>query len=147
MITGPKRSGTSLIVTSTQFTTPPDAELSLAIGGMTCGACASRIQRRLNELDGVQASVNYASELASVVLRPDIPVHRLIEEIRSVGYDASVVPEPTDATEGVNDLDDRVHILGRRLLVAALLLMPLCDASLLFSLVPAVRFSGWQWLV
>jgi heavy metal translocating P-type ATPase len=137
----------SVIVTSTQLSPQPETELSLAIGGMTCGACAARIQRQLNELEGVQATVNYASELASVVLRPDVPVHRLLEEVRSVGYEARVVSELTDRAEGIDDLDDRVRILGRRLLVSALLLMPLCDASFLFSLVPAVRFPGWQWLV
>jgi heavy metal translocating P-type ATPase len=134
-------------LTSTQLSTPTEAEFSLAIGGMTCGACAARIERRLNGLDGVEARVNYASELASVSLSPDITIDRLIEEIRSVGYSASVIEDSTQPTEGVNDAEQRVRVLGRRLLVAALLLMPLCDASLLFSLVPAVRFPGWQWLV
>ena len=78
-------------MTSTQLSTPTEAEFSLAIGGMTCGACAARIERRLNGLDGVDARVNFASELASVSLSPDMTIDRLIEEIRSVGYSASVI--------------------------------------------------------
>jgi cation-transporting P-type ATPase A/B/Cu+-exporting ATPase len=114
---------------------------------MTCGACAARIERRLNELDGVEASVNYASELASIALRRDVPVERLIEEIRSVGYSARVVQDPTLTADITAEADRRARALGRRLLVAALLLMPLCDSSLVFSLVPADRFPGWQWLM
>jgi Cu+-exporting ATPase len=114
---------------------------------MTCGACAARIERRLNEIDGVEATVNYASELASIALRSDVAVERLIEEIRSVGYSASVAQGVTRTTDGIAEVDLRVRSLGRRLLVSALLLMPLCDLSLLFSLVPADRFPYWQWLV
>jgi P-type Cu+ transporter len=139
-------------VTSIELSTPRDTEIiSLAIGGMTCGACAARIERRLNELDGVEATVNYAAERASIAMRPDVPVERLIEEVRSAGYSASVVQDPTRATGGTTgctaEIDRRVHAIGRRLLVAALLLMPLCDLSLLFSLVPADRFAYWQWLM
>jgi Cu+-exporting ATPase len=65
-------------VVSAQLSTDRQAEFSLAIGGMTCGACAARIERRLNELEGVEASVNYASELASVACRRDMQVERLI---------------------------------------------------------------------
>jgi len=137
----------SVSVTSTELSTPREAEFSLAISGMTCGACAARIERRLNELDGVEARVNYASELASVAIKPDMPIERLIEEIRSAGYSASVVQDLTPTADVSAEVDQRVRTLGRRLVVATLLLMPLCDASLLFSLVPAVRFPYWQWLV
>ena len=141
---GPKPIRTSVILATTELSTPLKAEVSLAIGGMTCGACATRIERRLNGLDGVEASVNFASELASVAFRPDIPVERLVEEIRSAGYSASVMQETTDTA---GEIDQRVRSLGHRLLVAVILFMPLCDASLLFSLMPALRFPYWQWLV
>ena len=68
--------------------TDPGTEVSIVIGGMTCGACAARIERRLNSLDGVTASVNFASERAKVVLSTAVPVQRLVEEIQSAGYTA-----------------------------------------------------------
>ena len=71
---------------------PPSAEVSLLIGGMTCGACAARIERRLNVLDGVEARVNYASERATAVLPRACPVQRLMEEIAAAGYSAELPP-------------------------------------------------------
>ncbi|MGO9343262.1 MAG: heavy metal translocating P-type ATPase [Acidimicrobiales bacterium] len=130
----------------TEAPTPAETRVSLAIGGMTCGACAARIERQLNALEGVEASVNYASERARLVLAGATPVERVVDEIRSAGFSAEPVAQgvlPSDKTEA----DDRVRSLGRRLLVAVLFSMPLCDASLAFSLVPAIRFPGWQWLL
>ncbi|MGH8988426.1 MAG: heavy metal translocating P-type ATPase, partial [Acidimicrobiales bacterium] len=144
------------------------APVSLAVGGMTCGACAARIERRLNRLDGVQARVNFATDRASVVAPPALDPARLIEEIESLGYTADLLgpleggshgqgrdgaPEQVGPQAGhpARDPDDelarRVRWLGRRLVVAAILFMPLCDTSLAFSLVPTVRFPGWQWLM
>ncbi len=137
------------ITSSTQRTAVPpagDTEVSLAIGGMTCGACAALIQRRLNGIEGVEAKVNYASERARVILPPDTSMQRLVDEIEGAGYSAEPVSDlapPDDAAEA----DRRVRFLGRRLLVSALLFMPLCDLSIIFWLFPAMRFSGWQWLL
>ena len=72
---------------------PQSAEVSLLIGGMTCGACAARIERRLNLLEGVEARVNYASERATAVLPAGVPVERLMEEIVAAGYSAELPPE------------------------------------------------------
>jgi P-type Cu+ transporter len=121
-------------------------EASLSVGGMTCGACAARIERQLNALDGVEASVNFATERAKVLLAPTTSVDRVIEEIRSAGFSAEAASDPTPSQD-TTDIDRRVRLLGRRLLVAALFSMPLCDASLAFSLVPSIRFPDWQWLL
>ncbi len=121
--------------------------VSIAIGGMTCGACAARIERRLNDLDGVAASVNYASERARVRLLVDRPLQTLVEEIQSVGYSARVVEDPTQITNDTAEVDQRARSLGRRLVVAAILFMPLCDLSIAFSLVPRLRFPYWQWVL
>ena len=121
-------------------------EASLSVGGMTCGACAARIERQLNALDGVEASVNFATERAKVVLETTTSVDRVIEEIRSAGFTAEPLASPADLVD-TSEIDRRVHSLGRRLLVAALFSMPLCDASLAFSLVPSIRFPYWQWLL
>ncbi len=126
--------------------TPATREFSLAIDGMTCGACAALIQRRLNGLDGVEASVNYASERARVLVRSDATVDDLIGEIESAGYSATSVHHGLPADPSVED-DRRVRSLGWRLLVSALLFMPLCDLSIIFSLVPVTRFPHWQWLL
>ncbi len=122
-----------------------EMELSLAIGGMTCGACAARVQRALNQLDGVAAEVNYASERARVVHAADVPVSALIERVVAAGYTAGPVGE--DQRLGAEELERRVRSLRRRLLVAATLFMPLCDASILFSIYPSARVAGWQWLM
>ena len=121
-------------------------KVTLSIGGMTCGACAALIQRRLNEIDGVEASVNYASERATVAMPADASIDVLVNAVESAGYTAEPVDEGS-LLEKSDEVDRRVHSLGRRLLVSALLFMPLCDLSLIFSLIPVTRFPGWQWLM
>ena len=79
--------------------------------------------------------------------RADLPVHRLVEEIQNVGYSAEVVEDTTQATNDVAEIDRRTRSLGRRLVVAAVLFMPLCDLSIAFSLVPRLRFPYWQWVL
>lgn len=96
--------------------------MTLAITGMTCGACAARIERRLNGLGGVSAQVNYASERATVTLPPELDKDRLLGEVAAAGYSATIVGPATAAPP--EDLDDRVRTLRRRLLVAAILFMP-----------------------
>ncbi len=120
---------------------------SIAIGGMTCGACAARIERRLNDLDGVTAIVNYASERARVAVTTDLPLQRVVDEIRSVGYSAEVVQDGAQITEHSAENERRARSLGRRLVVAGVLFMPLCDFSIAFSLVPSLRFPDWQWVL
>ena len=122
-------------------------EVTLAVAGMTCGACAARIERRLNRMDGVSARVNLASERAAVVIEGPVRVERVIEEVAAAGYSARSVGESGTATVTDDELERRARTLGRRLVVAAVLFMPLCDLSIAFWLVPTLRFPGWQWLV
>jgi len=122
--------------------------VSIAIGGMTCGACAARIERRLNGLPGVEARVSYASERARVMLPGDVEPRAVVEQIRSIGFSAGVVDDAasSDAAAAVVAVADReVRSIGTRLIVAIVLFMPLCDASFAFWLFPQVRFPGWQW--
>ena len=118
--------------------TSPDL-VTLDVTGMTCAACASRIERKLNKLDGVHASVNYATEQARVELPVDaehtIDVDRLIATIEATGYGAHL---PSDGT----DEPDRLAFLRRRLVVAVVLGLPV----LLLSMIPALQFDGWQWV-
>ncbi len=126
-----------------------DTEVSLSIGGMTCGACVARIERRLNSLEGVDAQVNLASERARVRMPPGTSPAVLIERIESAGFTAEVVDDFASAadTASETEADRRVRYLGRRLVVAGLLFMPLGDASIAFWIVPSLRFPGWQWIL
>ncbi len=124
------------------------AVASFAVGGMTCGACAARIERRLNRIEGVAATVNYASERARVVMPDGIVPARVIDEIESTGYTASLVSDDADQLKRqAADIERRVRSLRWRLVVAAVIFMPLCEASFAFWLVPQARFPGWQWLL
>ena len=115
--------------------------VDLAVTGMTCAACSARVERTLNKLDGVRASVNYATERATVQVPADLGDEVLLGRIRKAGYGAHVRGEDDeDLTE------KRVRDLRRRLIVAAVLAVPLCDLSITLALVPSLRFPGWQWL-
>jgi cation-transporting P-type ATPase A/B/Cu+-exporting ATPase len=119
-------------------------ELELSIGGMTCAACATRVQRKLNKLDGVTATVNFATEKASVrAVRPVEPAE-LITTVRNAGYTAELVEPDRPAPD---DDDRHVKYLWRRLIVALLLAAPLGDLSITLALVPSLRFTGWQWVL
>jgi P-type Cu+ transporter len=116
--------------------------LELPITGMTCASCANRVERRLNELDGVSATVNYATERARVEFDPGtVDPARLVEAVEAVGYEA-VLPssEPADAPAPAED--DEAAALRRRLVVAALLSVPV----LLMAMIPALQFDNFQWL-
>jgi Cu+-exporting ATPase len=118
--------------------TSPDL-VTLDVTGMTCAACASRIERKLNKLDGVTASVNYATEQARVELPAEstegLTLDDLIATIEATGYGAHV---PSDDA----DEPDRLAFLRRRLVVAVVLGLPV----LLLSMVPPIQFDGWQWV-
>jgi Cu+-exporting ATPase len=118
--------------------------LELVIGGMTCAACAARVQRKLNKLDGVSATVNYATEHATVTLAEPMDVDRLVGQVESAGYTAQLIEPDTDAGDAG---PERVRALWRRLVVALLVGAPLADLSVTLALVPSLRFSGWQWVL
>ena len=103
---------------------------------MTCASCAARIEKKLNRLEGVNATVNYATEKATVQYGGATTPQTLIETIERTGYGASL---PSD---GEHDPDHDVRVLGRRTLVAAVLSLPV----IVLAMVPAWQFDGWQWL-
>ncbi|HZU94833.1 MAG TPA: cation transporter, partial [Microbacterium sp.] len=112
------------------------ATYDLEIGGMTCASCASRIEKRLNRIDGVTASVNYATEKAHVEAVPGIDVDDLISEVVRTGYTASL-PRAEETAE----TDGAYRLLRLRLAVAAALAVPV----ILLSMVEPLQFPGWQW--
>jgi Cu+-exporting ATPase len=119
----------------------PPAEVQLDITGMTCASCANRIERKLNKLDGVQASVNYATEAATVRFDPArVDTDRLLETVAAAGYSAALPVPPAD-DEPV-DAPVPEAALRQRLLVSVALTLPV----LLLSMVPALQFDNWQWL-
>jgi len=116
--------------------TGTDAELD--ISGMTCAACAARIERRLNRTDGVSATVNYATERARVRFDPQmIDIAAVIAAVERTGYGARLSGNDTDAAA-----DARLADLRRRLVVAVIGGIPV----LVLSMVPSTQFDGWQWV-
>jgi Cu+-exporting ATPase len=121
-----------------------DDVVELDIAGMTCSACANRIERKLGRLEGVTASVNFATERATVIgLGGDTASG--IAAVERAGYKA-VVHTPGDDEWSRRATTDRIDSLRRRLAVSALLSVPLCDLTILLALVPAWRFPGWELL-
>jgi len=111
----------------------------LVVGGMTCGACAARIERRLNRLDGVAATVNYATGRAYFTSTGGRDPAELIGVITSAGYTAE--PPPAPAQDG-QPPDPQTRALARRVAVC----VPLAVAVIVLSMVPAAQFPGWQWV-
>jgi Cu+-exporting ATPase len=119
-------------------TTTGDVEL--LIGGMTCASCANRIEKKLNKLDGVTATVNYATEKAKVRFGEGITPADLIATVEKTGYTAAL-PAPVVEPEP-GDEHDPVRSLRRRLLVSTVLTVPVVA----MAMVPALQFEYWQWL-
>jgi Cu+-exporting ATPase len=137
-------------MTSTTARTPTDtapelSEVELLIGGMTCAACAARVEKKLNRMDGVTATVNYATQKARVAFPAGTEVADLIATVVKTGYTARE-PEPPrqepPATAGEASGDPDLAALRRRLAVSALLAAPV----VLLAMVPALQFDNWQWL-
>jgi P-type Cu+ transporter len=125
-------------------------EIELSVGGMTCAACAARVQKKLNKLEGVNASVNYATATARVAAPAVMPVQTLTAAVERAGYTATA--RHADAGTGedaysTEDADRDFAYLRRRLLVSLAFFVPLTDLSLMLSLLPSLRFPGWQWLL
>ncbi|MFI5762746.1 heavy metal translocating P-type ATPase [Streptomyces sp. NPDC051563] len=133
--------------------TAPTAEVELTIGGMTCASCAARIEKKLNRMDGVSASVNYATEKAKVSYGEGVAVADLIATVVKTGYTAEEPPPPEpEAVTGPEaqaagagageDRDPELAALRQRLLVSVALSLPV----VLLAMVPALQFDNWQWL-
>ena len=127
---------------------PGDGEqcVDLAIGGMTCASCAARVEKKLNKLDGVAATVNFATERARVSFPARISTDELIAVVEQTGYTAVLpVPPPAEAKlEAAGPAPDRdgAASLRQRLLVSAALAVPV----VVLAMVPAAQFRNWQWL-
>ena len=116
------------------------APVELAIGGMTCAACANRVEKRLNKMEGVTATVNFATEKARVTFEGEpTPLDDLVAQIEKAGYTAT---EPTpDPGRDAAEPDDPARALRNRALVSMLLSVPV----ILMAMIPALQFTYWQW--
>ncbi len=115
--------------------------VELLIGGMTCASCANRVERKLNKLDGVRASVNYATEKASVEFGGGVTTDDLIATVEKAGYTAALPEPPRTEEGGPPPQADPVAALRTRLLVSAVLSVPV----IALAMVPALQFTHWQW--
>ncbi|MDH6135886.1 Cu+-exporting ATPase [Kitasatospora sp. MAA4] len=119
--------------------------IELSIGGMTCASCAARIEKKLNRMDGVEATVNYATEKARVDFGPAVTVADLIATVERTGYTAELPPPPPAPAEPADAEGETAQApdpLLDRLRVSAVLTVPV----VLLSMVPALQFNDWQWL-
>ncbi|MHB8275735.1 MAG: heavy metal translocating P-type ATPase, partial [Dermatophilaceae bacterium] len=136
------------------MTTTPDQlaearSVELVIGGMTCASCAARIEKKLNKLDGVTATVNYSTEKAKVTYVGALTPQELVATVEATGYTAALpVPKAASASGTTADdvdegeKDDEVSSLRQRLVISAVLSLPV----LLMSMIPVLQFDNWQWL-
>jgi P-type Cu+ transporter len=120
--------------------------VELPIEGMTCASCANRIERRLNKLDGVTATVNFATERATVEFDPGAVVpEQLVGAVQEAGYSAtlpSAEPHAASQDAAADAEQDAAAALRRRVIASAVLSVPV----LLMSMIPALQFDNWQWL-
>lgn len=132
-------------MTSSHRETQP-RDVDLVIGGMTCASCAARVEKKLNKLPGVTASVNFATEKARVSFPSTISPEELVATVEATGYTATLPTPPETATAEASTVQDPQGREARhwreRLLVSACLTLPV----LLLAMVPAFQFDNWQWL-
>jgi Cu+-exporting ATPase len=137
--------------TASSTAAPGVRQIELSIGGMTCAACAARVEKTLAAIPEVIAVVNFATEKASVTAPAAVSVEHLVDVVRQAGYSAGATRPGLIATGGAQApggaADDRVAYLRRRLIVALAFFIPLSDLSVQLSLFPAFRFTGWQWVL
>ena len=115
--------------------------IDLDITGMTCASCANRIERKLNKLDGVTATVNYSTEKARVEFPETISPEQLLESVEQAGYAASLPPAP-DAPAEAGPVTDPTRALRDRLLISTVLTVPV----IAMAMAPVLQFTYWQWL-
>ncbi|MGN9837581.1 heavy metal translocating P-type ATPase [Nonomuraea sp. H19] len=113
--------------------------VELTIGGMTCASCANRIERKLNKLEGVTATVNYATEKAKVTFPDGVDPQQLVAEVEKAGYTAAL-PAPPAAEPA--ESEDELRSLRQRLVTALVLSVPV----IAMAMIPPLQFTNWQWL-
>ncbi|MBJ7328578.1 MAG: copper-translocating P-type ATPase [Solirubrobacteraceae bacterium] len=129
-------------MSSTNVTAPTE-HVELPITGMTCASCANRIERKLNKLDGVTATVNYATEKATVDFDAEsVAPEELVAAVQAAGYDAALPSGDRGAPADEHGDRDETAPLRRRLIASALLSAPV----LFIAMIPALQFDNWQWL-
>ncbi|MDX6662494.1 MAG: P-type Cu+ transporter, partial [Solirubrobacterales bacterium] len=127
----------------TAATTPSTERVELPITGMTCASCANRIERRLNKLDGVAATVNYATESATVEYDAgSVAADQLVDAVAAAGYQTTLPSDELEAAPSGATESDASAPLRRRLIFSALASLPV----LLMSMIPSLQFDNWQWL-
>ena len=125
-------------MTDPATSTVPTREVMLAVGGMTCASCAARVERNLNRMPGVEATVNYATATAHVRYPEDLAPDALVGTVEATGYSADLPPEDARAGESAEPASDGAV----RLVVSALLTIPV----VLLAMVRPWQFDGWQWV-
>jgi Cation transport ATPase len=124
----------------------PTRTVELSIGGMTCASCAARVEKKLNKLDGVSATVNYATEKAKVSFPETLAPETLVAVVEATGYTADLPAPPTRAGDqsspAVDSHDAHTAALRQRLSVCVALALPV----LVMAMVPPTQFTNWQWL-
>ncbi|HEY0473254.1 MAG TPA: HAD-IC family P-type ATPase, partial [Kribbella sp.] len=119
--------------------TEPGKSVELIIGGMTCASCAARVEKKLNRMDGVTATVNYATEKAKVMFADGVSTDDLVATVEATGYTASL-PTPPDADAAESPLDE-LKPLRERLITSIVLAVPV----IALGMIPALQFDYWQW--
>jgi len=132
--------------TTTQDEVTETNSVELVIGGMTCASCAARIEKKLNKLEGVTATVNYSTEKAKVTYSGSLTPADFVSTIEATGYTAALPAPKIDSAsadeEQDEEKDDEVSRLRQRLVISAILSLPV----LLLSMIPPLQFDNWQWL-
>ena len=122
------------------MTTTTDVELQ--ISGMTCASCANRIERKLNKLEGVTATVNYSTEKAKVTFPDGVSTDELVSTVQQAGYDAALPRSDRAGDEPAGADDDPIRTLRQRLWGSTILTVPV----IAMAMIPALQFTNWQWL-
>ena len=124
---------------------PAESQIELAISGMTCASCANRIERKLNKMDGVTATVNYATAKAKVTYASGVAPAELVSTVEKTGYGAALPPPPKKRSEQPTEdaaADPELDELQQRTLISLVLAAPV----IVLAMVPAFQFDAWQWL-
>ncbi len=115
-------------------------QIDLSVSGMTCGACATKVEKTLNQLAGVRATVNFATESARVTISDDVSTQQVIAQVEKAGYGARLLEETTPDMLDKETME-RVAMLRARLMVSLIAGLPVVA----LSMIPAVQFDGWKW--
>ncbi|MBM4470170.1 heavy metal translocating P-type ATPase [Rhodococcus hoagii] len=131
-------------MTTADLTTGRNDTIELAIGGMTCASCAARVEKKLNKIEGVTATVNYATEKAKIAFPEGVSTDDLVTAVQNAGYTATLPTPPSADESGPTDdpRDRELTALRTRLIVSAILSVPV----IAMAMVPALQFDNWQWL-